>query len=127
MNRSVGKIIAAAALLAAMTASPLWAAEPATEACKTCVTRCVMSETDGKAFNACFAPPWVQPPGDCNAQCPGVNRSKLRSELWKTSREKCEADLVPCLEAAGNDNMKIMLCRGEEASCKARASRFQTP
>ncbi len=131
MNKrySLNRILAAATLLAAVAVAPLWAKEykPATEECKSCVTRCVMNETGGKVFDACFTAAWVQPPGDCNARCPDVNRNTLRTELWRAAREKCEADLAPCLKAAGNDSKKILLCRGEEASCKQRTSRFMDP
>jgi hypothetical protein len=123
------RILAAATLLLAVAVSPLWATEykPATEECKGCVTNCVMKETGGKVFDACFTAAWVQPAGDCNAKCPDVHRNTLRSELWRAAREKCEADLAPCLKTAGNDNKKILLCRGEEASCKQRTSRFMDP
>ena len=131
MNKpvSINKLFAATAILTAVAVSPLWATEykPASEECKVCVTNCVMKETGGKVFDACFTAPWIQPPGECNPKCPDVNRNTLRPELWRAAREKCEADPVPCLQAAGDDNKKIMLCRGEEASCKQRTSRFMDP
>ena len=126
---SISRIFAALTLLAAVAASPIWAADykPASQECKACVTNCVMKETGGNVFDACFTPRWVQPPGDCNAKCPDVNRNTLRSELWKAAHEKCEADLAPCLQAAKDDRNKVLLCRGEEASCKQRTSRFINP
>ena len=126
---SFNKLAVTATFLAAVAASPLWATEykPASEACKACVTNCVMNETGGKVFDACFTPIWIKPPGDCNLKCPDVNRNTLRSELWRAAREKCEVDLVPCLKAAKDNNKEILLCRGEEASCKQRTSRFMDP
>ncbi|ACD94449.1 hypothetical protein [Trichlorobacter lovleyi] len=126
---SLNKLVVTATFLAVVAAAPLWATEykPATEECKACVTRCVMNETGGKVFDACFTPIWIKPPGDCNLKCPDVNRNILRSELWKAAREKCETDLASCLQAAKDDRNKILRCRGEEASCKQRTSRFMDP
>jgi len=98
-----------------------YSAEPASEECKKCITKCVIEE-DKWYFKDCINMPSTK--RQCNPICTGADRIKLRRELSAQEKKKCETDYWKCKSDAGGDHQKTLLCASNNEVCKRRLDNF---
>lgn len=117
------KVIVVTTLLAAVAVPFAGAAfVPASQACKECVMNGVMQ--GGRLFRECVRPNKAYPVGICDALCINVDRATLRKELKDQASAQCDATRTSCLQKAGEDRHKQLLCEGEYNSCRQRLNGF---
>jgi hypothetical protein len=112
MVKILTAVIAAAALL-----TPVYgvAATEPTQACKDCVTKCVMEKNkDGRD---CLHVHPAAPDCECDKLCAGVERKSLMQKLREEARAKCKLDYDTCMKEAGSDALKQNVCNLNKGVC----------
>jgi hypothetical protein len=112
----------AALVLALAVPFTATAFDPASQDCKECVMKGVMK--DGRLFRECIRPNKAYHIGVCDGLCINVDRNALRKELKEQASAQCDTTRKSCLDKAGEDRHKLLLCEGAYNECKQHLNGF---